>query len=167
LASKDPQATEAELESLQADATAALEELRDLARGIYPPLLADKGLVAALEAQARKAAVPVEVQADGVGRFPPEIEATVYFCALEALNNVAKYASASRATVHLTDGAGELQFEVSDDGVGFDPAAAKRGTGIQGMADRLAALGGELTVRSTPGRGTTIQGSVPAGGADR
>jgi signal transduction histidine kinase len=161
LATRDAEATSRALESLQAETTAALDDLRDLARGIYPPLLADKGLVAALEAQARKAAVPVAVEADGVGRFPPEVEATVYFCALEALNNVAKYAGASRATVRLTDGAGELRFEVTDDGAGFEPAASNRGTGLQGMTDRLAALGGELTVRSSPGKGTTIVGWLP------
>ena len=84
---------------LQKDATDALEDLRDLARGIYPPLLADKGLVAALESQARKSAVSVTVEADGIGRYAREVEAAVYFSCLEALQNVSKYASASRATV--------------------------------------------------------------------
>ena len=85
------------LAELQTESTQALEDLRDLARGIYPPLLADKGLGAALEAQARKAAVPVTVETDGVGRYPQEMEAAVYFCCLEALQNVAKYAEASAA----------------------------------------------------------------------
>ena len=146
----------------QTDANDALENLRDLARGIYPPLLADKGLAAALDAQARKAALPVTVQADGVGRFPQEIEGTVYFCTLEALNNVAKYAEASRATVRLANGADVVSFEVEDDGCGFDPQATGYGTGLQGIADRLAALGGSLVVRSSPGSGTTVAGSVPA-----
>ena len=107
---------------LQADATDALEQLRDLARGIYPPLLADQGLVAALEAQARKASVPTEVRSDGIGRYPQDIEAAVYFCVLEALNNVAKYAEATRAEVSLAQDDGHLRFAVVDDGAGFDTA---------------------------------------------
>src|SRR5213079_896556 len=106
--------------ALQADTQAALDELRDLARGIYPPLLADRGLIVALEAQARRSAVAVTIEADGVGRYPREIEAAVYFSCLEALQNVAKYAEASRATVRLSDGQGGLRFEVADDGRGFD-----------------------------------------------
>ncbi len=80
---------------------AALDDLRDLARGIYPPLLADQGLVPALQAQARKVALPVEIDADGIGRYPQDAEAAVYFCTLEALQNIAKYASASRARICL------------------------------------------------------------------
>ena len=113
-----------------------------------------------MEAQARKAAVPVTVEAHGIGRFPQDVEATVYFCTLEALNNVAKYAEATHAEVLLTNGSGGLRFEVTDDGCGFDPAKTCYGTGLQGMADRLAAIGGELTVRSAPGNGTTIVGVV-------
>src|SRR5439155_2224864 len=128
----------------------ALENLRDLARGIYPPLLADQGLVAALNAQARKATLPVHVEADGVSRYPQEQEAAVYFCALEALQNVAKYAEASNAVVRLRQSDGELTFGVEDDGVGFEPAMTAFGTGLQGMADRLSALGGDLRVDSTP-----------------
>jgi signal transduction histidine kinase len=145
----------------QADAIGALENLRDLARGIYPPLLADQGLVAALEAQARKSPVPVTVEADGLGRYPREAEAAVYFSTLEALQNVAKYAAASRAAVRLAGQAGALEFSVTDDGAGFDPESAGYGTGLQGMADRLAALGGGLQVRSQPGQGTTVTGRLP------
>ncbi|MDP9328635.1 MAG: histidine kinase, partial [Actinomycetota bacterium] len=122
------------LGQLQTEANDALENLRDLARGIYPPLLADKGLPAALEGQVRKSPVPVVFDANGVGRYTPEIEAAVYFCSLEALNNVAKYASASRVEVRLAHGDGHLTFEVRDDGAGFDTATAARGTGLQGMA---------------------------------
>jgi signal transduction histidine kinase len=150
------------LAELQIETNAALDDLRDLARGIYPPLLADRGLAAALDAQARKAALPVTVDADGIGRFPQDVEATVYFCTLEALNNVAKYADATHATVRLSNGNGELRFEVTDDGRGFDSASTGYGTGLQGMADRLAAVGGELTIRSAPGAGTTIAGTVHA-----
>jgi signal transduction histidine kinase len=144
------------------EAQDALEELRDLARGIYPPLLADLGLPAALEAQARKAPLPVTVEAEGIGRYPQDVEAAVYFCVLEALQNVTKYAQASAAVVSLGRDGGRLAFTVSDDGQGFDPAAAPPGTGVQGMADRLAALGGTLHVSSAPGRGTQVTGRVPA-----
>ena len=99
LVERDPAQAKAVASQLQSDATGALEELRDLARGIYPPLLADQGLVAALESQARKSAVPVAIESDGIGRYAREAEAAVYFSCLEALQNVAKYASASRATV--------------------------------------------------------------------
>jgi signal transduction histidine kinase len=140
---------------------AALDDLRDLARGIYPPLLADQGLVPALQAQARKASLPVVIDADGIGRYPQDTEAAVYFCTLEALQNVAKYAGAARATVGLSCSGGSLQFTVTDDGAGFDAASTRNGTGLQGMADRLAALGGSLHVSSQPGRGTTLTGQLP------
>ena len=164
MAAKDAARTEAMLAELQAELADALEELRDLARGIYPPLLADQGLPAALEAQARKSPVPVRVRAAGIGRFPQEAEAAVYFCCLEALQNVAKYANATGAVVTLSNGAGELRFEVADDGAGFDPSGTGYGTGLQGMADRLAALGGDLEVTSAPGTGTTVAGRLPLGG---
>jgi signal transduction histidine kinase len=161
LTARDPDRAKILAGELQQETNVALEDLRDLARGIYPPLLADKGLAAALEAQARKAAVPVTVEAEGIGRFPQDVEATVYFCALEALNNVAKYAKATHAQVRLTNGSAELRFEVTDDGRGFDPSATGYGTGLQGMADRLAAIGGELAVTSLPEAGTTVIGRVP------
>ncbi|HXZ74872.1 MAG TPA: histidine kinase, partial [Streptosporangiaceae bacterium] len=146
---------------------AALDDLRDLARGIYPPLLADQGLVPALQAQARKASLPVEIDADGVGRYPQDTEAAVYFCALEALQNIAKYAGASRATVALSCSGGRLRFTVTDDGAGFDTASSRNGTGLQGMADRLAALDGTLDIRSQPGRGTTLTGQLPVSPSDQ
>jgi signal transduction histidine kinase len=149
------------LGQLQAEAGDALENLRDLARGIYPPLLADKGLPAALDGQVRKSPVPVTLDADGVGRYAPEVEAAVYFCSLEALNNIAKYASASRVEVRLAQSNGNLMFEIRDDGAGFEAATAAHGTGLQGMADRLEAIGGSLTVTSAPGAGTTVSGQVP------
>ncbi|MBI2237389.1 MAG: sensor histidine kinase [Actinobacteria bacterium] len=161
MSKKDPQKADALFEEIETETGDALETLRDLARGIYPPLLADKGLAAALTAQARKAPVPVEIDTDGVGRYPREIESAVYFCCLEALANVAKYASASHAELRLSAGDGDLCFEVEDDGVGFDPGAVAHGTGLQGMADRLDAIGGTLEVRSAPGSGTTVTGTVP------
>ncbi len=147
--------------SLQAASTTALEDLRDLARGIYPPLLADKGLVVALEGQARKAALPVSVSAQDVDRYSPDVEATAYFCVLEALNNIAKYANASAATVSLARTDGHLEFVVTDDGDGFDANDTAYGTGLQGMRDRLDAIGGSLGVESTPGAGTTVRGRLP------
>ena len=149
------------LAELRQDAAGAVEDLRDLARGIYPPLLATMGLTAALEAQARKAPMPTLVTADGVGRYPQDVEAAVYFCVLEALQNVAKYAGATRAEVKLAGSGHDLRFEVTDDGAGFDPQSRGYGTGLQGMADRLHAYGGSLDVRSAPGAGTTIAGRFP------
>jgi len=116
---------------------------------------------AALESQARKSPVPVSVEAAGVARYPQDIEAAVYFCTLEALNNLAKYANASQATVSLSQSDGTLTFAVADDGVGFDVARDSNGTGLQGMADRIDAIGGSLEIRSAPGEGTTIRGRVP------
>src|SRR5207245_7203878 len=108
LAAKDaPQVAEL-LQTLQSQATEALDDLRDLARGIYPPLLADQGLAAALSAQARKAPLPVTVETRGISRYSPEQEAAVYFCILEALQNVAKYADASSATIRLAERNGDL-----------------------------------------------------------
>lgn len=159
---RDPAKTGELLDGMQTTAGDAIEDLRDLARGIYPPLLADKGLPTALEAQARKAAVPTTVAAEGIGRYTQDVEAAVYFSCLEAMNNVAKYAEASSATVALTQTNGHLTFVVTDDGRGFDPGATGYGTGLQGMADRLDAIRGTLSVASHAGAGTTITGSVPA-----
>jgi signal transduction histidine kinase len=146
---------------LKAEAIVALENLRDLARGIYPPLLADLGLAAALKSQARKSAFPVAVQADGLARFSQDAEAAVYFCCLEALQNIAKYAGACQATVAVLTQDSMLRFTVSDDGAGFDAARTPLGAGLRNMSDRLAALGGRLDVSSTPGGGTTIAGHLP------
>jgi signal transduction histidine kinase len=159
---KDPAKARELLATLQTDAADAIDTLRDLARGIYPPLLADKGLAAALDAQGRKAAIPVHVQQDGIARYPQQTEAAVYFCCLEALQNVAKYANATKATVSLSHKDGVLAFAVSDDGQGFDTATMPRGAGLQNMTDRLDALGGSIDIRSRPGGGTEVTGRVPA-----
>jgi len=166
VARTDPERTASMLSDLQAEANDALENLRDLARGIYPPLLADRGLPAALEAQARKSSVPVDVQARGVDRYPQEIESAVYFSCLEALQNVAKYADASTASVELGLEDGHLTFRVTDDGRGFDATTRTYGTGLQGMADRLDSIGGTLEVTSSPGRGTTVAGRIPTPARD-
>ena len=161
LVHRDPEKAVSMITELQEDTAQALETLRDLARGIYPQVLADQGLPAALEAQIRKTPVPVELRPDSIGRHPQEIEAAVYFCCLEALQNVSKYADASRSVVRLQADGRWLTFTVEDDGAGFDPSRRRLGTGLQGMSDRLEALGGGLEIRSQPGNGTTIIGRVP------
>jgi signal transduction histidine kinase len=154
----DPAQTGPVFGDLKADAAGALANLRDLARGIYPPLLADLGLAAALSAQASKSLLPVTVEADGIGRFGQDTEAAVYFCCLEALQNTAKYAHATQARICLQAHNGTLQFTVSDDGTGYDARHTPMGSGQRNMADRLAALGGQLEIRSAPSQGTTITG---------
>jgi signal transduction histidine kinase len=165
IAEKDPAKAKELVVQLKRDADDALETLRDLARGIYPPLLADKGLAIALQSQAGKATLPVVVETDGIGRYAQQAEAAVYFCVLEALQNVQKYAAANKATVRLRERDGELAFEVEDDGQGFDPATQRKGSGLQNMADRLDALGGRLEMSSTPGSGTRLRAAIPAGAA--
>jgi signal transduction histidine kinase len=160
---RDPARAIELLTGLEGSAGDALENLRDLARGIYPPLLADKGLVAAIEAQARKAAIAVRVDARDVARYAADVEATVYFCTLEALNNAAKYAEAGEVTVGLAGRDGHLVFTIADDGRGFDPAAVAVGSGLHGMRDRVEAVGGRLRVQSGPGEGTVVTGEVPVG----
>jgi signal transduction histidine kinase len=162
---KDEAKERALADQLVAETQDALENLRDLARGIYPPLLQDAGLVAALQAQARKSPITTTVVADGVARYPQDLEAAVYFCTLEALQNTAKYADATSVTVCLAENDGQLTFDVTDDGSGFDPAVNGHGSGLQGMADRLEALGGRLDVRSGEGLGTTISGVLPVSAA--
>lgn len=147
------------LAELEARADEALKTMRELARGIYPPLLQDRGLSAALEAQARRASIPVEVSSAGLDRYPQEVEAAIYFCVLESLQNVQKHSSASRAQVELAERDGLLTFEVRDDGVGF--SAPPDGSGLTNLRDRLEALGGDLRVVSAPGQGTTVAGAVP------
>ena len=160
LTPRDPAKAAEMLTQIDTEIQTALDDLRDLARGIYPPLLVDKGLGAALDAQARRSPIPITIRTDGLGRYAPEVEAAVYFSCLEALQNVAKYAEASSATVILAQSNGHLTFEVVDDGRGFDPESRGSGTGLQGIADRLGALHGDLTVRSEPGAGTRVRGRV-------
>jgi signal transduction histidine kinase len=125
------------------------------------------GLVGRLvdgDAAKAKATFPVEVSADGAGRYPQEIEAAVYFSCLEAIQNAAKYAHATRVEIRLSQSNGALSFEVADDGQGFDPASRPLGSGLTNIRDRLDALGGSLDVRSTPGSGTTVAGRIPLEG---
>ena len=143
------------LMDLEAQTAEALKPLRDVAQGIYPPALRDHGLAEALRKH-------VEVSADGIGRYDPEVEAAVYFCCLEAIQNATKYANAARIAVKLHQEDGHLAFSVVDDGVGFDPAVTGGGTGLQNMTDRVASLGGTFRLQSRPGRGTTVSGVMPA-----
>jgi signal transduction histidine kinase len=161
LTERDPGKAEQLIANLEQEADDALDTLRDLARGIYPPLLADQGLLVALQAQADKAPIAVDIHGDGVTRYPQEIEAAVYFCCLEALQNVAKYANATRARVSIEPSDGEVAFSVTDDGIGFDPNATPHGSGTQNMADRVEILGGNLHLDSSPGQGTTVVGRIP------
>ena len=151
------------LAELRVEVDHALSEIRELAHGIFPPLLADRGLAAALGAAARTSPLPVDLATDlARQRYPLELEAAVYFCAVEALQNATKHAGAdATVSVTLTEAAGALQFRVSDDGVGFDPAAVGERAGLTGMEDRLGAFGGEVVVESAPGRGTSVRGRVP------
>ncbi len=146
---------------LERDAGAAIQAVRDLAGGIYPPLLEAEGLEVAIRQQTQGASVPVVVTAQDLGRYPREIEAAIYFAVLEALQNTAKYAEATEAKVTLTEYRGALRFEVVDDGDGFDSDTVGHGAGLTGMADRLDTVGGSLEVRSAPGAGTVVIGSVP------
>ena len=161
-AEKEPAKIKPLLADVKGDIDEAVEALGELARGIYPPLLAEQGLAVALRAHARRATLPVEVRAEGVERYPAEIEAAVYFCCLEALQNVQKYAAATRALVTIAGSDSRISFSVSDGGTGFDTAKPRLGSGLNNMADRVAAMGGDLQVISSPGCGTTVQGSLPA-----
>ncbi|GAA1846571.1 hypothetical protein GCM10009836_27680 [Pseudonocardia ailaonensis] len=149
------------LDELDRGVRDTIQTLRDLAHGIYPPLLRDAGLGDALRAAAKRSPLIVDVQAVGVGRMPEQAEAAVYFCCLEALQNASKHAPGSTVRIILTDEAGELNVVVSDDGPGFDPTGVAGGGGLQNMADRLGAIGGTIELRSAPGEGTTLTGRIP------
>jgi signal transduction histidine kinase len=137
----------------------ALEEIRELARGIHPAVLSERGLGAAVEALAHRAPLPVEVGEVPAQRLAEQVELTAYFVVSEALTNVAKHASATHASVTVANGNGRLAVEVSDDGVGGADIAL--GTGLRGLSDRLATIEGRLDVESEPGRGTTLRASIP------
>ncbi|MCX6463030.1 MAG: histidine kinase, partial [Pseudonocardiales bacterium] len=150
------------LDELDRGVRESITALRDLAHGIYPPLLRDAGLPDALRAAAARSPLTVQVVEDGaVGRHPEPVEAAVYFCCLEALQNAAKHAPGSTVTLTLSHRDGALGVTVADDGPGFDAEAAGRGTGLQNMADRLGAVGGSVRWNSEPGAGTVVSASVP------
>ena len=156
---EDPDGAEQLLDGAADELDLALKELRELARGIHPAVLSDRGLPAALDSLAGRSPVPVEVAAAPSDRLPEPVELAAYYVVSEALANVAKYSEASRATVQVARANGHVLVEVTDDGVGgADPG---RGTGLRGLADRLRALEGRLEVRLDPGRGTTVKASIP------
>jgi signal transduction histidine kinase len=161
LVGEEPEAAGQLLDQVAEELKATIQELRDLAHGIYPPLLADSGLAQALTAAASRSPLAVTVTAPGIGRYPADIEAAVYFCCLEALQNAAKHAPGANVEVRLWEESGGLLFSVRDDGPGFDVTGARRGHGYTNMADRLGAIGGSVRWHSTPGAGTTVQGSIP------
>jgi signal transduction histidine kinase len=158
---QDPEAADELLDGAGGELDAALEELRELARGIHPALLTARGLDAALETLVRRSPVPVEVDALPGERLPEAVELAAFYVVSEALTNVAKYSGASHARVSVERENGRLMVEVADDGVGgADPSG---GSGLRGLADRLAALEGRLDVASQPGHGTTVTARIPCG----
>jgi signal transduction histidine kinase len=149
-----------ELEAARSELDRTLEELRDLARGIHPSVLTDRGLEAALAALAHRAPVPVRLEADGCEELPDAVQTTAYFIVSEALTNAFKHACCNQVTVRLGADDGWATVEVRDDGVGgTDPG---RGSGLSGLSDRVGALGGTLEVDSPAGEGTTIRARIPA-----
>jgi signal transduction histidine kinase len=164
IAGKDPDKATQMLDQLVGDVQDTLQELRALAHGIYPPLLMERGLPEALQAAAGRATIPTQVEAGEIGRFSSDIEAAVYFCCLEALQNAGKYAGeAASAWVRVWRENGLLRFEVTDTGAGFDTAAGGAGAGFVNMGDRLGAIGGSFQVESGHDKGTRISGQIPVG----
>ena len=156
---RDPGAAAELLDAAAGGLTEATEELRELARGFHPPVLADRGLVAALDALASRSSVPVTVDADTRERAPAPVEAAAYFVVSEALTNVARHAHAESAAVKVRRADGRLEVEVRDDGDGgADPA---NGSGLRGLSDRVAALDGSIEVESAAGAGTVLRASIP------
>jgi signal transduction histidine kinase len=149
------------LDEALAELQTATRELRELARGIHPAILTDRGLAAAIDALAARASVDVDVVGVPAERLPSPVEAAAYFVVAEALTNVARYAGARRARVSLSERADTLTVEVADDGRGG--ADLKGGSGLRGLADRVAALDGRLEVDSPPGEGTTVRARIPCG----
>jgi signal transduction histidine kinase len=156
------------LAELRTDVRETADELRCLAHGIYPPVLVESGLPAALSAIARRSPLPITVHAAPLGRYPAEIEAAVYFCCLEAIQNACKHAGdRARLEVRVRADGTALGFDVSDDGQGFQASHRGLGAGFVNMQDRLCALGGRLRVESALGQGTRVSGTVPVGSAAR
>jgi signal transduction histidine kinase len=157
----DPDVTAELLSQMAGDVQRTIQELRELAHGIYPPLLADSGLGEALRAAANRSPLAAGVVSAGIGRYSPEIEAAVYFCCLEALQNAAKHAPGARVDIRVWEESGGLLFTVSDDGPGLDADKAASGHGFVNMADRLGAIGGTVRWQSAPGKGAEVRGSIP------
>ena len=161
IVTEDPAGAAQLLDQIADEVKRTIQELRELAHGIYPPLLADSGLGEALRAAAGRSPLPVEVADQEIGRYSPEVEAAVYFCCLEALQNAAKHAPDASVKVRIWAESGGLLFSVTDNGPGFDAERARKGHGFVNMADRLGAIGGTVRWQSEPGRGAQIRGSIP------
>ena len=161
----DPAEARRLLDDAVAQAHEAIDELRELAAGLHPPVLAHRGLVVAVEALASRASLPVTVTGSLSQRLPQAVETNAYFVVAEALTNTVKHARASQVAVIIEVDAAALSVEVCDDGIG---GAAENGTGsgLAGMADRVGALGGRLVLDSPPGRGTTIRARIPTAAQD-
>jgi signal transduction histidine kinase len=157
----DPESAAEMLDALGDAVKDTIQELRDLAHGIYPPLLMDAGLAEALRAAANRSPLSVSVDAEGLHRYPSELEAAVYFCCLEALQNAAKHAPDSSVAIELREVDGLVQFSVTDDGPGFDVDTATAGHGFVNMSDRLGAIGGAVEWTSALGEGARIWGTIP------
>lgn len=162
LAVRDPERAKSLMSQFQDDVKSAIEELRALAHGIYPPLLSSAGLGEAMSAACRRASLPCSLEANVASRYAPEVEAAVYFCCLEALQNAAKHAGAgTSARVRIWEETGGLLFEISDDGAGFESRQDGEGAGLTNMRDRLGAVGGTVRIESAAGKGTRVEGIVP------
>jgi signal transduction histidine kinase len=149
------------LEGMSADAQQAINQIKSLARGLYPALLEEDGLVAAIRSIAEVAPIPVEVRSNEVGRFNGELEAAAFFCISEAVTNAAKHGGGKPVAVRISRSEGEVEFEVSDRGPGFDRSTAQMGSGLRNMSDRIDAVGGTLIIDSSPGMGTRIKARLP------
>jgi signal transduction histidine kinase len=158
---EDPEGAVEMLDELGTAVQDTIQELRELAHGIYPPLLVDSGLVGALRPVVNRSPLDIELSTEGIGRYDGDVEAAIYFCCLEALQNAGKYAPDSHVTVRVWEESGGLLFSVADDGPGFEVRKAQRGHGFINMMDRLGAIGGSVRWESEPGHGTQIRGSVP------
>ncbi len=152
-----------QLGELADNAQEAVDDIRALAKGLYPPLLESDDVAAAIKAQAAASSIPVEVESDGIGRYPKNVESAVYFAALEAMTNAAAHGAASRVDVTLRASVESIELDVKDDGAGYDPARTPYGVGLTNIRDRVEALGGDIDVESAPGSGTTLRVRVPLG----
>jgi len=161
---KDTQKTARILDEIKDETHEIVETVRELARGVFPPVLAERGIVSALRSHVTKLGLDATLVTDSIGdsRFDPQTEAAVYFSIREALQNASKHAAESPITISFSFGDGSLEFSVSDQGPGFYPKAVKAGSGLQNMVDRIEALGGQLKITSEPGRGTKVVGRVQA-----
>jgi signal transduction histidine kinase len=160
LMERDPASARRMIGELEGEIDDCLDDVRSLGAGIYPALLSQRGLAEALRSLARRSSIAPRVAIDGTARYRTEVEAAVYFCCSEALQNVAKHAHGTTGVSISVERHAHLRFEVRDDGPGFSPPDARAGQGLANMRDRIEAVGGTLDVRSTPGQGTSVIGSI-------